>query len=422
MISVGTAMLVGAACVCIEAFFSGSEIAMVSADRARLRAQAAAGDRGSALAERLLTRPHVLLATTLMGTNMATVAFSVTVALALIFSQADNSELLAVLMVTPMTLLFGEVLPKTMFQQHADRIVPRIIFPLHVASLVLRPGVWLLSGFAGIMTRLLGTDSERAFITRDELTMLIETEPADGSSEITQEERAMIANVFELSEAEAVDVMVPLSEVTALPEDTRLAEAVLELADKQHSRMPVFRHRIDDIVGVVHVFDLLQASLHTGPEAATATVGGVARPVMFVPETMPAVDLLVELQKTGRHIAIVVDEYGGAVGIVTVEDLLEEVVGEIDDEHDREPVLIHQERPGVWRVAARTPVERINHELSLDLPESEAYETVAGLLLERFKRIPAAGESMVVGAATVRVLEVSARAIETVQVLRRRRS
>ncbi len=412
-------MLVGAVCVCIEAFFSGSEIAMVSSDRSKLRARAEAGDRGAALAERLLGRPQVLLATTLMGTNMATVTFSVTVALALVFSDAERSELLAVLMVTPMTLLFGEVIPKTLFQKHADRVVPRIILPLHIASVVMRPGVWLLSGFAGIMTRVLRTDRERAFITRDELSTLIEAEPVSGNSEITKVERQMIAKVFDLSEATAGDVMVHLSEVTALPEDIELVEAALEIVDKQHSRMPVFQNRVDNIVGVVHVFDLLQARAQPG--AANKLVSEVARPATFVPESKPAVELLVDLQQTGRHMTIVVDEYGGAVGIVTVEDLLEKVVGEIDDEHDQPPDLIEQERPGVWRVAARTPVERLNEELGLELPESEEYETVAGILLERFRRIPAIGDSVVIGATTLRVVDASERAVETVQILRRRR-
>jgi CBS domain containing-hemolysin-like protein len=417
LISLTAAMIVGVVCVCVEAFFSGSEIALVAADRAKLRQRAAEGDRGAALAESLLKKPQVLLATTLMGTNLATVTFSVTVALALITSAWGESTLLAIVLVTPMTLLFGELVPKTLFQQHADRIAPRIIYPLRVASLVLRPGVWIMGGFAGAITRILGTERERAFITRDELAMLIETEPLSSQPEITEAEREMIANVFELSEAEVQDVMVPLSEVTALPETTSLDEAMREVADKQHSRMPVYRSRLTDIVGVVHVFDLLLA----GSRGTARIVAELAKPATFVPENMPAVDLLVELQGTGNHMAIVVDEYGGAVGVVTVEDLLEEIVGEIADEHDSEPSPIRQERPGVWRVEARISVERLNEELNLDLPESEDYETLAGILLENFKRIPEPGESMVVAGVTIRVIKASDRAIEVVQVLRRRR-
>ncbi|HUH02356.1 MAG TPA: hemolysin family protein, partial [Kofleriaceae bacterium] len=217
--------------------------------------------------------------------------------------------------------------------------------------------------------------------------------------------------------ATAEEVMVPLSEVTALDETTTIGEAALEVADKQHSRMPVYRSRVDDIVGVLHVFDLLQA----GPLAKGKSVAEIARPATYVPENKPAAQLLVELQRSGDHIAVVVDEYGGAVGIVTVEDILEEIVGEIEDEYDEQPSPIRQERPGVWRLEARTSVERVNTELGLELPFSEDYETLAGLLLERFKRIPEPGESLAMGNVTIRVISASDRAVEEVQLLRRRR-
>jgi CBS domain containing-hemolysin-like protein len=416
VIPLGTAMAVGVICVLLEGFFSGSEIALVSADRTRLRQRAADGDRGARRVERLLEKPQVFLATTLMGTNLATVSFSVAVALALIGHEGDYAELLAIAMVTPMTLIFGEVVPKTLFQQHADKIAPKIVYPLTWASYLLRPGVWIMSGFAGGMTRLTKTDRKRAFITRDELALLIESE-ASSESEITDEEREMIANVFELSEATAEEVMVPLSEVTALPEDTTVGDAALEVADKQHSRMPVYRSRVDDIVGILHVFDLLQA----GPQAKSTTIEQVARPAVYVPENKPAGELLVELQRNGNHMAIVVDEYGGATGIVTVEDILEEIVGEIDDEYDTRPSPIRQERPGVWRLEAKTSVERVNSEISAELPESDEYETVAGLILDRLKRIPEPGETIVLGNVTIRVVAASDRAVEEVQLSRRRK-
>ncbi len=373
MISLPIAVTVGVVCVLVEAFFSGSEIAMVSADRSQLRHRASGGDRGARLVEAFLAKPQALLATTLLGTNLATVTFSVTVALFLMGRAGSHSELWAIVMVTPATLLFGEVVPKTLFQQYANQIVTRIIFPLRFASILLRPIVLIMSWVASAMTRLLGTDQERAFITRDELVVLIEND--SGASEITEDERAMIANVFELSEATADEVMVPLSEVTALPEDVTLGEAALEVADKQHSRMPIYESRVDNIVGIVHVFDLLAA----GITAKRNPVRSIAKPATFVPESKPASELLVELQRTGNQMAIVVDEYGGAVGIVTVEDILEEIVGEIEDEYDEALPRIEQERPGVWRVEARTSVQRLNQELALGLPESEEYESGCGV-------------------------------------------
>jgi CBS domain containing-hemolysin-like protein len=169
-----TAIAVAAVCIVVEGFFSGSEIAMVSANRALLRRKSQAGDLGAQLVEKFLQKPQVLLATTLIGTNLGTVTFSVTIALVLLSRDVSNSEVLAVVLVTPFTLLLAEVVPKTLFQHNADRLVTRIVYPLRVASILFAPGVWLMSQFAGGMTRLLGTEKERAFVTRDELALLIE--------------------------------------------------------------------------------------------------------------------------------------------------------------------------------------------------------------------------------------------------------
>jgi putative hemolysin len=415
MISLETVLIVAAACLTVEAFFSGSEIAMVSASRLRTRERAAAGDRGARLVEEMLARPQLMLATTLLGTNIATVIFSVTVAIFLLGARWSHGELWAVLMVTPATLILGEVIPKTIFQQHADRLVGRLVYPLKAASIVLRPAVLFLGGFAHLMTRLFGGDQHRAFVTREELMLLLDDEV--GRSEITDAERELISNVLESRGLVVGDVMVPLSEVTALPEDTSLADAAREVADKQHSRMPLYRERVDDVVGVLHVFDLLRAG-----GSASTPVSTLARKAVFVPENKPAIDLLGELQGSGNQMAIVVDEYGGAIGVVTVEDLVEEIIGDIEDEHDAtEPPPIRAERPGVWRAEARTAVERVNLELELALPESDDYETLAGLLLDKMKRIPAVGEAVVIAGVTLRVTRATSRAVEEVQILRRRR-
>jgi len=418
VISLTTVLIVGAICVVVEGFCSGSEIAFVSANRTLLRKKAKEGDRGAAMCEALLAEPEKLLATTLLGTNTATATFSITVTLFLLASGFGGGALMTIALVTPVTLILGEVVPKTFFQAHADSLVVRLIYPLRLLSLALRPIVFLVSTLAAGITRLAGGDHQRAFITRDELALLIDSETTD-DSEIKEHELEMIANVFELSGATVEDVMVPLSEVTALPEETTVGEAALEVADKQHSRMPVYRDRVDNVVGVLHVFHLLEVGAKT--TSKSNPISDIMVSPVFVPETKPAVDLLVELQGTGNQLAIVVDEYGGATGIVSIEDLLEVVVGEIEDEHDDEPSPIVAERPGVWRVIGKVDVERVNDELGLDLPESDDYESLAGLMLMRFKRIPNAGESLVLGGVTLRVLSASDRAIDEIQILRRKR-
>ncbi len=417
MIAPSSLGFVLAVCVIALAFFVAAEVALSACDRNRLRGLADAGDLRARRAERMLGAPSITLATTLVGTTLATLIAVLLVGVEL---EIHGAALLwAPAIVVPPLLVFGHLVPKAIAQAHADGLVVALATPLRLVSFVLRPIVAVIGGYAGLLTRITGTDRANAFVTRDELAMLIESEPETDKPEITADERAMIAKVFELSEYKVGELMVPLSEVTALPEDAPIAEAALEVADKQHSRMPIYRSRVDDIVGIVHVFDLLQAAARGRPESVT--VASLGHPPIYVPQTMKASDLLVQLQTEQQHLAIVVDEYGGAVGICTIEDLLEIIVGEIEDEYDSEPSAIRPERPGAWRVEARTSVGRVNAELDVDLPESEDYETIAGLLIERLRHIPAPGESLTLTHAVIEVVEASDRAIETVRVIKRRK-
>jgi putative hemolysin len=417
VIASSTLGLLLALCALAVAFFVGAEVALSACDRNRLRAQAAGGDHRAARAERLLAAPQITLATTLVGATLATLIAVLLVAAEL--ANTGASPLWSPLIVVPPLLVLGHLVPRALAQAHANALVGALAQPLRVISFVLRPIVAIIGGYARLLTRITGGDRHNAFVTRDELAMLIESDPETDKPEITADERAMIAKVFELSEYKVGELMVPLSEVTALPEDAAVAEAALEVADKQHSRMPIYRSRVDDIVGIVHVFDLLQAA--TRGRAEGKTVASFAHPPIYIPQTMKASDLLVQLQTEQQHLAIVVDEYGGAVGICTIEDLLEIIVGDIDDEYDIEPSAMRAERPGVWRVEARTSVARVNAALELDLPESEDYETIAGLLIEKLRHIPAAGESLTLPHVILEVIQASDRAIETVRIIRRRK-
>ncbi len=417
MISGSSLGILLAMCVFAQAFFVGAEVALSSCDRNRLRARAASGNHRASRTERMLEVPQVTLATTLVGANIATLVAVLLVGVEL--AAKGLTPLWAPLVTVPPLLVLGHLVPKTVVQAHADQVVDVLAAPLRLVSFVLRPVVAVVGGYAGLLTRLTRTDRKKAFVTRDELALLIESEPETDKPEISADEREMIANVFELSEYKAGEIMVPLSEVTALPEDALVAEAALEVADKQHSRMPIYRSRVDDIVGIVHVFDLLQAAA-TG-KVANRTVADLAHPPIYVPQTMKASDLLVQLQTEQQHIAIVVDEYGGAVGICTTEDLLETIVGAIEDEYDTEPSPIRAERPGVWRVEARTSVARLNAELDIGLPESEDYETIAGLLIEKFRHIPHKGEALTLPAVIVEVVASTDRAIESVRISKRKK-
>jgi CBS domain containing-hemolysin-like protein len=374
----------------------------------------------------MLEAPQVTRATTLVGANLAMLIAVLLVGAEL--AAAGITPLWSPLLVVPPLLVFGQLMPRAIVQAHADAIVDGFAAPLRFTSFVLRPIVAVVGGYAALLTKITRTDRKRAFVTRDELAMLLETDPETDKPKISADEREMIANVLELSEYKVGELMVPLSEVTALPEDAAIAEAALEVADKQHSRMPIYRSRVDDIVGIVHVFDLLQAASRGKPEGPEGserperkTVAGLAHPPIYVPQTMKASDLLVQLQTEQQHLAIVVDEYGGAVGICTIEDLLEIIVGDIDDEYDTEPAAIRVERPGVWRALARTSVARINTELDVGLPESEDYETIAGFLIEKLRHIPAKGEALTLPHVIIEVVEATDRAIESVRIVKRKK-
>ena len=405
-----------ASCVVAQAFFVASEVALSACDRNRLRTRAAGGSGRAARVEKMLAVPQVTLATTLVGANLATLIAVLSIGLEL--AWRGESLLWAPLIAVPPMLVVGHLIPKTLVTAHADKVVELVATPLRLMSFLLRPVVVVVGGYASLLTKLTRTDRKKAFVTRDELALLIESEPETDKPEIGSDEREMIANVFELSEYKVGELMVPLSEVTTLPEDASISEAALEMADKQHSRMPIYRSRVDDVVGIVHLFDILQAASTAEPGQ---TVAALAHPPTYVPETMKASDLLVQLQTEQAHLAIVVNEYGSAVGICTIEDMLEIIVGDIEDEYDTEPSPIRVERPGVWRVEARTSVARLNAELELGLPESDDYETIAGFLIEKFRRIPDRGETLALPGLVIEVIAATDRAVGAVRITKRKK-
>jgi CBS domain containing-hemolysin-like protein len=412
MIPMDVALVIAGLCLAAEVFFAGAEKAIVSCDRALLHRKAGAGDRGARLTLDFLERPDRFLATTLLGTKLSIVTSTTVVTLALLGGTAGRGEVLAVAILTPILIVCGEIVPKALCQQHADAVAPVVVVPLRFASIALGPAVYLLGRFAAWVARRLGVEERRALVTRDELRTILDPADSATAAAIPEAAREMISNVLDFGDRTVYDVMVPLSEVAALPEATSLEEASAEVAEKQHTRVPVYRDRVDQIVGVLHAHDLLVAET----QGRKGTIAEIARPPVFVPESKPTGDMLIELQQGGHQLAIVVDEYGGATGVCSIEDILEEIVGEIEDEYDRGPSPIRPEGPGLWRVLARTSVSQVNGALKIDLPEGEDYESIAGLLLDRLKRIPREGESVKIGNATLTIVGASDRAIEEVRI------
>jgi len=407
-------LVLSAVCLVVEAFFSSAEIAIVSADRAHIRDLAATGHRGAKLVEDFLIAPHRLLSVTLLGTQLAVVVQTVVWTLWLHEHQPHHVELLLLLGLTPVVVVLGEIVPKAIVRQHANRVAPLQALLLSWLMRVLAPGVYLLEQVSKLATRRLGIDVHHKLVTRDEIESLVSAqgEPTGDSSvsqsDVTEGERSMIARIFDFPSLRADDVMKPLSDVVAQAETASIAQLACEIADKKYSRIPIYRERLDQIVGVVHAFDVLKSGRSDGKAKE------LMREPLYAPESCPALDLLVRLERAHQGMAIIVDEYGGAVGLVTVEDLLEQVVGEIEDEYDEEPPALSRQRDGSYRVQARIAVEQLNRELKLTLPESDDYESLGGLLLERLKRIPRPGEVVEIAGVSFEIATASERRVEEV--------
>ncbi|HSR12746.1 MAG TPA: hemolysin family protein, partial [Thermodesulfobacteriota bacterium] len=377
------AIIIGIFLFC-EAFLSGSEIAMVAADRKKLIRISRSGTASEKLTFNILQEPSWFLSTTLVGSNLAQVTNAVLVTSILIGHFGARGDFYSFLLLTPLVLILGEVFPKTLFQQKADRWVVRIVPVIYVASLVLYPLVWFMSRSTRAISRFLNQEgAARPMVTREELQLLLR-EQGKGS-DINPLERELIRRFFRFSTTKVRRAMIPLVDVVAVEENVTIGDAIASVRQENYSRYPVYRDRVDNIVGILYSLDLLHARGEEG------TIRPFVRPISYFPETKPVDELLIELQKSRETMAAVVDEYGGTVGIVTVEDILEEVVGEIEDEYDEGRLYYRKVAPGKFWVNARMQVDPLNEILNLGLPRGD-YETVGGFVLEQLGRVPLTGE------------------------------
>lgn len=394
-------------CLLTEGFFSGSEIAVVAADRLKLQTQAQEGSRGAQLALSLLAKPERLLGTCLMGTNLSTVTASTAATAALVTVLPDAGEALTVALLFPLILLFGELIPKSIYQHFADRLAPIIAFPLSLASTLLWPFLVVLEATTRLLTG--NKENNARSVTREDIVLLL-----DRSDEvrIDKEDRDLIQRVFEFGEASVEDAMQPLIKVSALPQTATAQEAILLMVEKGHSRIPVFDARVDRVTGIVHHNDLLYC------EDLTTPLVDLARTPFFVPETKGLEALFVEFNSRRVRIAIPVDEYGGAVGLITMEDILEEIVGDIADESDVRVQIVRKIGNRVWAANARVERELLLEKTGFEMPDGD-YETLAGFVLARLGHVPKVGERITQGMFLLEVTRASDRAIQEVTLTRR---
>ncbi len=372
-------------CLGSEAFFSGSEIGVVSADRMKLRHQAAKGSRGARLALAMLEKPEWLLSTTLVGTNIS-VVLNTTMATGLVIHLfGEQYSWLAIVIVAPLIWIFGEIVAKAVFQQRADVITPKAIFVLRGASLLFLPILAVFSGLTQLLTKVLGgRDIRNPFTLREEIALMMDMSSVEG--DIQPIERRMIRRVFKFGETTASDIMVPLIDVVGVARDSTCGEARKRAVTHAHKRLPVYDGRVDRIIGTLNVLDLLQ-------EDAKKPIAAFIRKAHFIPGSMSIEDLLSDFRSGAEIMAIIVDEFGGTEGIVTLEDILEVIVGELEDEFDApetQEAWVRQIGEQHYLASARIPLSRLRDEVGIELPQGN-YETLAGFLLHFAGSIPRSG-------------------------------
>lgn len=397
-----------------SAFFSGAEIAIITCNRLRMHHLARAGRRSAELVDTFLKSPRKMVTTMLIGTNFFNVATAVATTGLFTAVAPGRETLLSILVVTPLILIFGEILPKTVFRQYADGVCLLIAPLLQTIRFLLSPLVWLADGLALKLLRLkvAGSGRNDPFVTREELLLLLGEGEQKGL--LRYDGWQMIDRTFRFSETQVESIMVPLVDVIALEEGTTISTALPLIIEHGHSRIPVYRDRIDNIVGLLYVFDLLDV-----PE--NATVGDLMHPAYFIPETKRLQELILEMKQGRVHQAVIVDEYGGSAGIITMEDALERIVGEISDEFDRKPVTISSTTSSWVMLHARTRIAELRRSINIDLPEGE-YETLGGYITTTLGRIPEAGELHSFSGWEFEILEATHRRILRVRARRSRQA
>jgi putative hemolysin len=417
----------------LEGFFVAAEIALVSVRRSRIEQLVDEDRPGARRVRRLLDEPGRFLAVSQLGLTFigffasAFAAVSLSKQLAGLLAgvgmdrgTADGVSLLIVtILLALFTIVFAELVPKTLALANAERVSLSLSLPIDLIARALGPIIVLLTGITNAIVRLFGAEvSSEAQITAEELRLIVERGGEQGVLEA--EEEQMINAVIELGTRRVHEVMVPRIAMVTLPVTASFEEATDTIIAEGHSRIPVYEETIDQIVGILYAKDLLPFLKQESPD--TAVLRTLLRTPVLVPESMTVDDLLHELQRRKVHLAIVLDEYGGTAGLVTIEDLLEEIVGEIQDEYDVEEPLIVKLSDDEARVDGRADVDELSElfDMSLDLEDEAEYDTVGGLIYHRIGGVPKPGDEVKVDGLTLTVESTDGRRVGKVLVVRTR--
>ncbi len=379
-------------CILFSAFFSSSETAFISLQRIRLKHLESKGVGGADQVAKIIEKPEKFLSTVVLGNNFVnTAAAALATAIAISLWEVEMAVLVATLAITAILLLLGEIIPKTIAAQHSERVALFYVTPIRLLSWLLSPAVVVLVWIGTRFSRLIGgVPVSRTLVTEEEIRTMISVGEEEGVVEVS--EAKMLHKVFEFSDHPVHEAMTPRIDVDWVEKGTGFADFLKVYSQSPHSRFPVYEGSPDKVVGVISIKDVLIAQAEGKLDKETS-LDSLIRATIFVPESKRVGKLFAEMQITGNQMAVVVDEFGGIDGIVTMEQLLEQVVGQFGDELARRAKEFQAVDEHTYDVDGSMRIEEINEELSLNLPTGD-YETIAGLVLNRLGHIPKEGEQL----------------------------
>lgn len=402
----------------LSALFSGSEIAFVQSDKVRMEIDAA----GKGVIDRILKRfshnEDVFISTMLVGNNIVLVVYGITFAVILnpILERWFNNAALVLIVntfiSTGVVLMAGEFLPKTIFRINPNFMIRLFALPLYLIYWILYPITLMVSGISRGLMKIFGVGQDadkKQGLTIDELdTFLQDQIESLPDKDRIENEVKIFSNAIDFKDTQISECMIPRNEMVAVSIDEMDREELIKkFIATGLSKIVVYKEDIDDVLGYIHISELFNV---------TADLKEKLKPVIFTPETMLANKMMRRMLNEKRSMAIVVDEYGGTAGLVTLEDLVEEIFGEIEDEHDRNRILMREVSPGVYEVSGRAEIENINEKFNLNLDEDEDYETIGGFVLQNSGELPSAGYTCETPGYKFTVIKMSAARIELVRI------
>lgn len=389
--------------ILLSGFFSGSETAFMSLNRVKIREKKLKGDKSAKRVDQLLSKPGKLLTTILVGNNLVNIASSaIATTLALEFF-GEKGPWIATISMTVLVLIFGEITPKTYANQDSEKLASFSATYLIWLSKIFNPLIKVLIAFTNRLIKIVGgdPDKQKPFVTEDEIIRFVTVGEREGV--IEEKEKEMIHSVFEFDDTLAREVMVPRIDIISMSINTPLDVAVDLVMEKGHSRIPVFRNTIDNIVGILYAKDLL---CFIKKDFKDESIGNIMRKAYYVPESKKIDELLSEMKTKKIHMAIVLDEYGGTAGIVTIEDLIEEIVGDIKDEYDIEDVEYRFLNEKELIVDARVTIDELDDLIGRTLPAND-YDTLGGMVLSYLGHVPEVDESIILNDLKITVEEMA---------------